>query len=250
MEVILVERTQRRGSEPEVVVHAGGHRAVGDHADRIAATIHDGLARVNLPESAVAQELDGLAEQRPAATLRAGLHDAVVAARCVDHPPSFDDVVADRLLAVDVLPGLARHDGHQRVPVIRRGDGHGIDVAIVEHPSEIRFGLRIATPSFLCEGQRRREVSLVDIDDVGDADILDAGQMLVMVEAAAARGPRGMALVVPPQTDDRDVDGVVGTPLRVTVAGQRRRKPGSGGGSLRNEQAPVNHLGLLVRAGS
>ena len=53
-----------------------------------------------------------------------------------------------------------------------------------------------------------------------------------MVEAAAARGPRRMALVVAAQPDDRDVDGVVRAPLRVAVAAERSRKSGGGGGSL------------------
>ena len=158
MEVILVEWSQRRRSQPQVVVHPGRRRAVGDHADRIAAAIDDRLACVNLPESAIPQELDGLAEQRPAAALRAGLHDAVVAACRVDHAPPFDDVVADRLFAVDILAGLARHDGDQRVPVIRRGVVHGIDVTIVEHAPEIRLRPLIAAPSSLGKCQRRREV--------------------------------------------------------------------------------------------
>ena len=247
VEVILVERSQRRRSQPQVVVHAGGRRAVGHHADRIAAAIDDRLARVDLPEPAVTEKLDGLAEQRPAAALRAGLHDTVVAADRVDHAPAFDDVVADRLFAVDVLASLARHDGHQRVPVIRRGDGHGIDVAVVEHAPEIGFGLRIAAPFALGEWQCRGEVSLVDIDDVGDADILDAGEVLVMVEPAAARGPRGMALVVSPQPDDRDVDGVVRTPLRVTLARECGRHSGGCGGSFRDEHAAVDHRDLLAR---
>src|SRR5688572_26662003 len=69
--------------------------------------------------------------------------------------------------------------------------------------------------------------------------------MLVVIEPAAARRPGGMALVVAAQPDDRHVDRVVGTALRVAVAGEGSRKPDGSGSSFRNEQAPVDHQGLL-----
>ena len=207
--MVLVERTQRRRPEPQIVVDAGGHGAVGDDADRIPLPVDHGLAAVDRAEPAIAQELHRLAEHGAAPPLRADLDDPVVAPGRLDHPPAFDDVVADGLFDVDVLARLAGQDRHERVPVIGRGDGDRVDVAIVEHPPEIGLGLRVAAPSFLHEGQRGLEMPFVDIHDVGDADVLDPGKVLVVILPAAAGGPGRMALVVAAEADDRDVDGLV-----------------------------------------
>ena len=43
----------------------------------------------------------------------------------------------ERLLDVDVLAGLAGHDGRQRVPVIGRADDDRVDVLAVEHAAEV-----------------------------------------------------------------------------------------------------------------
>ena len=45
-------------------------------------------------------------------------------------------------------------------------------------------------------------MALVDVHDVGDADVLDAGEMLVMIEPAAALGPGRMSRVVAANADD------------------------------------------------
>src|SRR4029453_10231397 len=95
------------GPEPQVVVHARRHRAVLGQADRLAQAIDDRLAGVHPAETPGAQKLFGLCAHRAAATLRSDFHDAVVSPRRVDHPPALDDVVADRLLDVDILAGLA-----------------------------------------------------------------------------------------------------------------------------------------------
>ena len=139
VEVVLVERPVRCRSKPQVVVHARRHWTIGHDADRIAEASDDGLPHVDGAEPAVTHELHGLGEQRAAAPLRSNLDDPVVAPRRLDHAATFDDVVADGLFDVDVLAGLAGPDGHERVPVIGRGDRHGIDVAVVEHAPEIGF---------------------------------------------------------------------------------------------------------------
>ena len=117
--------------------------------------------------------------------------------------------MADRLLDVDVLARLAGPDRHERVPVIGRRNRHGVDIPIVEDATEIRLRLRIPAPPLLHEGQRRFEMPLVDVHDVGDADVGDAGQVLVVILAPAAGGPGRMPLVVAADADDRDVDGLV-----------------------------------------
>src|SRR5688572_13177104 len=140
-------------------------------------------------ESSVAQELDGLGEHGAAAPLGTDRHDAVVAARRLDHPAPFDDVMADRLLAIDGPSRLTCPDRHQRMPVVGGGDGHGVDVAILEHAAEVALGFRIPSPTLLRGGERSREMPFVDVDDVADTDVLDRGKMFVVILPAAAGGP-------------------------------------------------------------
>src|SRR5439155_20049819 len=154
VEMILVERTHRRRPQPQIVMNARRHRAVRGYSDRISKTIDDGLPRVDLAQSAVAQELDGLAENGAAAPLRSDRDDTVVSSSGFDHPSAFDDVMADGFLDVDVLARLARPDRHERMPVIGSRDGHGIDAPIVEHTPKIRLRLRISSVLLYHDGHR------------------------------------------------------------------------------------------------
>jgi hypothetical protein len=217
MEVVLVERARWCGAEPEVVVHSGGRRRIRGHADRIALAIHDGLARVDLPQPAIPQELHRPAQHEAAATLRADRDDPAVPARRLDHAAAFSDVVADRLLDVDVLARLTRVNRHQRMPVIGSGNGDRVDCRILEDAPEVGCRLWRPSPFLLREAERRLEMALVDVHDMGDAHVPDAGEMLVVIEPAAARGPRRMALVVAAQPDDGDVDRVVRARLGQTA---------------------------------
>ena len=86
------------------------------------------------------------AQSLPRAALRAVLDDAVVLAGGLDGDAALVDVVAARLLDVDVLAGLAGPDGHQRVPVVRRGDRDGVDVLVVERLADVLHGLGRCPP--------------------------------------------------------------------------------------------------------
>ena len=97
----------------------------------------------------------------------AHLGDALVLFGRLHHGPAFLDAVRQRLLAVDVLAGLAGQDGRNPVPVVGRGDHDRVDVFAVEHPAKIAVGLR--------RSARRRlgpvEVGLVDVADRRDLDL-------------------------------------------------------------------------------
>ena len=77
-------------------------------------------------------------------------------------------------------------------------------------------------------------MALVDVDDVGDADVLDAGEMLVVIEPASALGPGRMTRVETAQTDDRDVDRVVRALATEGPARERSQSGSRGGGFDRN----------------
>src|SRR4029450_464182 len=105
---------------------------------------------------------------------------------------------------------------------------------------EVGLRLRVAAPLFLGKRQRRLEVTLVDVDDVRDAGVLDAGQMLVMIESAAAGRPRRMALVIASQTKDCDIDRVIRTTVCVGTRRSHRQSNTCRGG-FRQEYASVHH---------
>src|SRR5581483_9241665 len=114
----------RRRAAPQVVVEAAGDLAA------VGAGLADGAARLvaqaaRHQEPAEAAGVDQGHDVGPAAAaaaLRAVLHDDVVPPRRLDGDAPLLDVVAARLLDVDVLAGLGAPDGHQGVPVVRRGD--------------------------------------------------------------------------------------------------------------------------------
>ena len=76
----------------------------------------------HLADAAPLNDLAGLGDVRHAPLLRADLHDALVIVLRRDDGRPFAQVVRQRLLDIDVLPGRTRIDGHRHVPVIRRRD--------------------------------------------------------------------------------------------------------------------------------
>ena len=88
-----------------------------------------------LPELAAVNVVDRLPNRLVRAALRAALDDLFVLVRSVDQLPAFPNVLADRLLDVDILAGLHRGNRNQRVRVIRRGDGNRVDVLPIEQPA-------------------------------------------------------------------------------------------------------------------
>src|SRR5207248_7879713 len=120
-----------------------------------------------------------------AALLGAVLDDPAVAAGGLDGDPALVDVVAARLLDVDVLAGLAGPDGHQGVPVVRRGDRDRIDVLVLEHPADVLHGPgRLAAGGLDALGGRAVGAG-VGVDQVGDLDALEADVLVDVVPAAA-----------------------------------------------------------------
>jgi len=49
---------------------------------------------------------------------------------------------------IHIFSGLAGPDGHQRVPVIRSGDGDGVDIFVFQELTNVDVGFGFGTPSF------------------------------------------------------------------------------------------------------
>ena len=130
----------------------------------------------HLAEFAGADELGGALEVRSAAPLRADLHDAIVLAGGLDHAAALDEIVRDGLLDVDMLAGLTGPDGGQGVPVVRRGDADGVDVAVLEDAAEVFDDLRRPLLSRVDDLQGVVGGVFIRIADGGDLDAFQGGK--------------------------------------------------------------------------
>jgi len=105
-EVVLV-RTFRSGSLPQVVVEILWHRGRLALADRAPAARVECAAGEYLADDALAKPLHCLYNERITAALVAHLHMTLVLARGGDHQPRLGGVVAGWFLDVNVLASLA-----------------------------------------------------------------------------------------------------------------------------------------------
>src|SRR5216117_2146084 len=111
------------------------------------------------------------------AALRTVLDDAAELARGLDGDAALVDVVAARLLDVNVLAGLARPDGHQRVPVVRRRDRDDVHVLVFEDLADILDRLRLLSAGLLDLLDAARVGARVGIDESDDLDAFHAGEL-------------------------------------------------------------------------
>ena len=123
-------RTHRRRAAPEIPVHSVRHRIL---AGRAHAAIGPAVSRVPdvhvgyLPKQPGLNQFDAPAKIRRGAALVAGLGDDARRAGQFPQRTRLGDRVSQRLFAVHVPAGLHCRRADRRVPVVRRGDHHGVD---------------------------------------------------------------------------------------------------------------------------
>jgi len=135
--------------------------------------------------------LDGGADADAGAALGAGLDDELgEVVRSGDELLTFEDVMREGLLDIEVLAGLQRPDALDGVLVIRGGDGDGVDVLVLEHLSHVgvALGARGGLQAFLDDLG-------VDVAEGDDADALDLLELLDVLQASAAEADDGDAEV-------------------------------------------------------
>ncbi len=125
---IFVERLLGRVAQKCLPVHFLGIDALGPFAGAIGVAVPGQMNFVDISQLAGAHDFSGLLELRHAALLRADLHDALMLVLRIDDRFSFGQIVRQRFFDVHVLARGAGVDRHGHVPVIRRGDEHGVDV--------------------------------------------------------------------------------------------------------------------------
>ena len=158
------------------------------------------LAELPLADDPVAR----LDQVRRAPALGADLHDPLCFARRGQHGLALDHVHADRLLDIDVGPGLDGGDHRQGVPVVGRGDQDDVEVLLLEHLAIVGVGARGLLRGLARGGHLGGigEHLLVDVAERDDLDRSDLDE------------PEQVALAVPAGADQPD-------PLRLRGGGPR-----------------------------
>ena len=158
-------------------------------------------------------ELDGLLEVNAGALLRTHLYHSLVFARRFHHALSFLHDAADGLFHVNVLAGLRGFHGEKRVPVVRRGHNHGVDVLAIENPPKVLVGFRLAA-----RGLRGCvQVRLVDVAHGGNLGVGLLGKIFQVPHAH------------PAGANHANPDPVVGASRPRWRTGHRQAGPGHGG---------------------
>ena len=85
----------------------------------------------------IVDELHVAAQRRARAALGAVLHHAAVLFSRGHKLPSFINAVRERFLDIDVFARLAAPDGRQRMPMIGRGDGDGINLLVFQGLADV-----------------------------------------------------------------------------------------------------------------
>src|SRR5581483_4600231 len=160
-------------------------------ADAAARLVAEAACQEDLADLAGVDILDGLPRAFRGANLRSGLADAPVLARRLDHATPFENVVADRLLDVDIFARLHRPDRGQRVPVVRRSDRDDIYVCIFEQAAYVLYSFRRG-PVPVRDGLLRfRDDALIHVADGDDLRILPARKRADMAHAPAMHADAG-----------------------------------------------------------
>ncbi len=106
------------------------------------------------------------------AVLGAVLNDAPIFLRCFDQFSSFEDVVTERFLDVNVFACLTSPDRHQAVPMVGGGDGNDVDLLVVQHLSHVLDAIGGILELTRDELLAAIVKAGVGIDQVGDRNVL------------------------------------------------------------------------------
>src|ERR1700730_753282 len=99
---------------------------------------------------------------------------------------SFKGVVRAVFFYVHIFPGLARPDGHQRVPMIGRGDGDGVDIFVLEELANIDIGFGLWQALLLDVAEALVQHAFIHIAQSANLCSRHAGETLNMVVATTA----------------------------------------------------------------
>jgi hypothetical protein len=211
MNAILGVRRERRGPQPHLIVEARRYRLRRGIAGNAGLLGQDDFDPLEFADATVPNQFGHAMVLRHRAILGTRLEDALGFAHRVHQHLAF--VNGQRgLLALHVLARLERHQADQRVPVVWRGDHHGIDILAGQHLVEIPGGKAILVAVVLVHGLLGAEQSaFVDV-----ADREDLGGLLLAVECQVPGG----AMIAHP--DEPHGDAFAGWDLSIGAEYGRR----------------------------
>src|SRR5580700_4527500 len=132
-----------RGPGPQVIVNSGRNSLRRGAADRWAPLVAKRPRHVDIADRAVTQMMNGFDHAGVGARLAAVLANAVVLFYGAHQLAAFKPVVRARFFNINVFPGLTGPDGHQRVPMIGRGDRDRVYLFVFKQLAniDVRFWL-------------------------------------------------------------------------------------------------------------
>ena len=182
---------------PKVVVHCLGWllNPLFDAgvADRGSAFVAGSVSDFALAELAGLDVIDGRAHPRIASALGADLADAIELAGGLGHQPTFMDVVAGRLLDVNIFARGHRPNRHERVPMVRCGDRNDIDRLVFDHLANVLLELRLGFLPLADLFHGIADDRLIAIADGDDLAVVFAEEAADMVHAAPMHADDGHA---------------------------------------------------------
>ncbi len=223
-----------RGAQPHVPIQIGGGSLLLFLVDLGVHRQFD-LHVAESSDGAVAHGLTEPVVLRDGAILEAGLKDGVASFYLGGEITSFGDGQGG-FLAEDVLASLKRREGDGDVPMVRRGDDDGVDVAALQQFAEIIE--RPAIPGAVGLVDEGLGGVLAVLEDVADSD---GAAVLFAEEGTEVAGDAVSADADETEGDDgRRGSGQTGNP------GSGK---GSCGGGEKTAAADGGHGGMLADAG-
>ena len=108
------------------------------------------------------------------------------------------NVVAARLLDIDILAGLASPNGHQGMPVVWCGYRNGVEVLVVQRFADVLYRFWLVAAFLVDLLDALVEGSRIGVDQVGDLNSLHAGEFFDVLRTSAVQACKA------------DSDGVIG----------------------------------------
>ena len=187
---VAPRRVMRGGAAPDIIINVIGHRLRAvHHANALAAFVAEPAGDKNLAQVAVPNVLHRFLQAHRRTALRAALDYPVILTSGLDHLTALKEVMAGRLLHVNVLARLACPHGRQRVPVVGHGDGHRIHVLVLKQFADVGIGLN---PVAKFRGLVVQHVT-VHVAEGHQADALHLAQGFDVAGALAAKANLGDA---------------------------------------------------------
>src|SRR6266404_6241373 len=165
VKAVARKRLQGRGAGPQVVIHAGGNWFFGGVPDGWAPLVANRAGHVDVADCAVTQMPNGFQHAGVRTRLAAVLANSVVLLDGAHQLPSFKRVMRARLFHIDVFRRLAGPDGHERVPMIRRSDGDGVDIFVLEQLADIDVGFGLWQSQLIDVPEATVQHGLIDITE-------------------------------------------------------------------------------------